>query len=228
MKPAQFKSRQQIIEIDRKRDRNFRCSIDYINVNALDQKIRTMKNKLILIMLIFFLFQIQGTAQENLPSPYQKSWWFDIGGGSSTRDRAITASLNIEMEKRFLLTFSYDNAYYPVELFNTITTIFSLGLIPPTYKAGFDSQSIGLKLGKVVKSKWGLLTFSVGTSVVTATEFSNTKQLGNSSAIGFSMDAKILPAYKFVGLAISPFYNINGIQSYGGLTLNLALGKLNY
>lgn len=187
-----------------------------------------MKNKLILIMLIFFSSQRQVSAQEESISSYQKSWWFDIGGGSSTRDRAITASLNFEMERRFLLTFSYDNAYYPDDLANTIATIFSLGLIPPTYNAGFDTKSINLKLGKVVKNNWALLTFSAGASAVTATQYSVTKELGNSTTIGFSMDARILPAYKFVGLSINPFYNINGIHSYGGLTLNLALGKINY
>lgn len=179
-------------------------------------------------MLIFFLFQIPVSAQETLSSPYQKSWWFDMGGGSSTRDRAITASLNIELEKRFLLTFSYDNAYYPAELSNAITTIISFGLIPPTYKAGFNTESINLKLGKVVKRNWGVLTFSAGASVVTASQYAVTKELGNSTTIGLSIDAKILPVYKFVGLAINPFYNINGIQSYGGLTISLALGKINY
>jgi hypothetical protein len=50
--------------------------------------------------------------------------------------------------------------------------------------------------------------------------------LGSTSAVGASLDLKLIPAFKFIGVALSPFVNINSINNYGGLTINLALGKL--
>lgn len=158
---------------------------------------------------------------------YRKSTWIDFGFGSSSRDRAFTLSLNFELKKQLLLTFSYDNAYYPTTV-KEVARAWSLGFIPFEYKPGFDTQAVSLKIGKIMKWDWGLFTGSAGISSVTATEYSRTNSIGNTSAIGLSLDIKLIPAVKFAGLALNPFLNINSVQTYGGITIGLALGQLIY
>jgi hypothetical protein len=180
-----------------------------------------------LLTMICLLFPIETFSQESKVPLYAKSYWVDFGPGWSARDFAFTASLNLELVKRFLLTVSYDEASSPTGI-DEIVSVFTLGLIPVEYKPGFDTHSLSLKIGKVIKGNMGLMTFSVGISSVRATEYSRTVQLGRTSAVGTSFDVKLIPAVKFIGLAINPFININNIHSYGGLTINLALGKLRY
>jgi hypothetical protein len=184
-----------------------------------------MKLAFRLLFGILLLFRAVAFSQENVIPQYAKSYWVDFGPGWSARDFAFTASLNLELEKHLLLTFSYDQVTYPTDIEELVSAI-TAGLLPVVYKPGFDSRSISLKIGKIVKGKIGLMTFSVGISSVKATEYSRTVLLGSTSAVGASLDLKLIPAFKFIGVALSPFVNINSINNYGGLTINLALGKL--
>jgi hypothetical protein len=180
-----------------------------------------------LLIVICLFFQREAFSQENTLPVYAKSYWIDLGPGWSARDFAFTASLNLELEKRLLLTLSYDQASYPTDVAE-MASAFTLGLIPVAYKPGFDTHSLSLKIGKVIKGNMGLMTFSAGISSVKATEYSSTVALGSTSAVGASFDIKLIPVVKFIGVALNPFVNINNIHSYGGLTINLALGQLNY
>lgn len=186
-----------------------------------------MNYKLIVMMIIFLVCGIRVSAQQSVVTEYKKSYWIDFGPGWSSRDKAFTASLNVELEKRYLISLSYENAYYPTGL-EELASAFSFGLLPVAYKPGFDTQSISLKIGKVLKGNLGLVAFSAGISSVKATEYSRTTSLGSSSAVGVSVTMKLMPAIKFIGVAFTPFLTINGIQNHGGLTINLALGQIKY
>lgn len=186
-----------------------------------------MKRIVNLFIVICLLFPIAASSQEVPVAHYAKSYWVDFGPGWSARDFSFTASLNLELEKRLLLTLSYDQASYPTEI-DEIVNAFSLGLFPVEYKPGFDTRAISLKIGRVIKGKLGLITASAGISSVKATEYSSMVSLGSTSAVGASFDIKLIPAVKFIGVALNPFVNINKIHSYGGVTINLALGQINY
>jgi len=156
---------------------------------------------------------------------YRKSYWIEIGPGVSSRDMAFNASLNLELEKRLVLSISSENVFSPEPVF---VTFFTLGLVPPTYKPGYDISAISLKLGKVVKGKAGLMTFAGGISFLNGIEYSTTTELGKRSGIGAALDLKFIPAWKFIGLSFNPFLNINGMQTFGGISFNLALGQVHY
>jgi len=187
---------------------------------------------------------LQPTNQHGLDI-YKHSSWFDLGFGWSGRGRAFSSSVNFQLAKRTLLSFSFDNVYYPID---ELTNMFTLGLIPVEYKEGFDANSFSIKIGKVVRTQWGLITTSIGPSVVSTTQFKIENQYVlyshlfflpvydphyeqvakqiHSKTAGLSIDLKIIPSTRIVGLVINPFINLNQIHNYGGLTICLAVGKM--
>jgi hypothetical protein len=159
---------------------------------------------------------------------YRKSYWVELGPGWSTRQSAFSANLNFELNKQLILSLGSESVYSPDELENALTTIFTLGLVPPTYKPGYDINAVNVKLGKAIKGKAGMVVFSGGVSFLKGTQYSAKSELGTKSGVGAAFDIKLMAAKNFIGLSLNPFFNINNIDNYGGLTINLAIGQVHY
>ncbi len=212
---------------------------------------KSIKREMVVLIVLSFsitmLLPTKVLSQENSMPSFETSTWIDFGLGRSTRERALLLSFNAELKKRTLLTLSFDRAYYPKDY---SYRFLSTGATSRDIKDGFDTKAFNLKLGKLYKRKWGIFSFSAGASIVGATKSILTQKYVDytyvffipiydphyetviteekSSTIGFSMDVRIMPAIKFIGLSVNPFFNLNKIHSYGGLTINLALGKVHY
>lgn len=157
---------------------------------------------------------------------YRKSYWIELGAGWSTRQSALSANLNLELTRRLILSLGLESIYSPDAIENALITVFTIGLISPQYKPGYDISAVNVKLGKAIKGKAGLVVFSGGVSYLKGTHYSATSELGTHSGAAF--DIKLMAVKNFIGLSLNPFFNINSIESYGGLTINLALGQVNY
>ncbi len=186
-----------------------------------------MNCKLNLVIVISLLFCIEAFSQQSIKPQFKKSYWIDTGYGWSSRGQAFTGSLNLELSKGILLTLSYEQTYHP-PVSETVSTHFGFIYVvsQQKYKPGYDINTTSLKFGKIIKGAYGLMTFSAGISSLKATKYSISEIVGASSGIGASFDVKFIPSLRTFGLAFNPFYNVNNIQHYGGLTINLAIGRL--
>jgi hypothetical protein len=185
-----------------------------------------MKIYLVAILVNCFSFSYSQVSykSDSLKINYKPSTWLDIGYGWSTRKLGFYGSLNAELKNHWLLTLSYDRAYSPV-----INNPFLLGVPIPMHEAGFDINSLSLKIGRITKGKSGLISWSAGISSLASTEYPENglfTEAKSKKTIGFSIDAKIIASGRFAGIGIIPYANINSIKSYMGFTFCIAIGQL--
>ena len=105
---------------------------------------------IIIPLFIFLASTIGAKAQDSVSNvKYRRSYWVDFGTGFGGEHGANNFLINAEISKGIILTYAYDNTRRSQERV-----------------AGKTSDAKSLLLGKVIKSKSGLIRFSVGLSIM--------------------------------------------------------------
>ena len=186
-----------------------------------------MIRNIIILLSVTFLCTCSLYSQVNkdtnsVSSQFQKSYWVEFGLGWGGQGMGGQISASFEIKTRLILSVGFDAVSSNV-IFGTSNYT--------------DAESYSIKVGKVKKFNGGLISFSFGPSFVHVAEFTRTGtffiffgtgETEEFNVIGFSGRASILFGIKFISLGLSPFFNLNGKYSYGGLTINLGLGKILY
>jgi hypothetical protein len=109
------------------------------------------------------------------------------------------------------------------------------GLIETSPVEQIISASYALMYGRISKRDWGHFIVMAGPSFVEVTKYEEPDPLfpGNysgsdESSVGLTTQFTVMPAKKFVGLGANFFLNVNGAFTHAGVTLNLAIGRVNY
>jgi hypothetical protein len=181
-----------------------------------------MKTYLIAILVYCFSTCYSQTTHRS-DTIYKPSTWIDFGIGWSTQRQGLYSSFNTEIN-HWLLSLSYDIAYRPPQNEGLF------GLLSSGKEVVVSSAS--LKLGRISIGRAGIVSCSVGPSIVSMT----TKDYGylsgnpvsndNKKVWGVSADVKIIPSGRIIGLGIIPYANINSLRSYMGITICIAIGQL--
>jgi hypothetical protein len=184
--------------------------------------------KLTLFALLLFLISpviAQNTEEEPVDPKKAKGtravYWAEAGFGFSSQAWSSQLSVNLELFNNIVLTAGYENS--------------SRGDERP-YKSFYEHSGFFGGLGLVNKKGMALKMVSVGVSQMDYTIYSyqgqNTIQglaiheISTKDAMGVRIEGRIIPNNGWVGLAFSPFININSVNTFVGANVSIALGRM--
>ena len=147
--------------------------------------------------------------------------WFDLGIGGS--NRGVTSQVSFSVQKGIhLITIRH--------IYNTEFNIFG----PSPSETVWD---ISMLYGRSWKSKSAMVSISGGLGLVGGVRrgdyicsdgwFSSKYQKCPFSTIGLPLDVQLIwMPFRFLGLGIQGFANLNSEKSFHGLVANLQIGRL--
>lgn len=173
-----------------------------------------MKRLILSIMSILFFsnFILAQSASSSRKSKFVRSIFLDAGVGRAVNKRAIQTSLNVELRKRFMISYNLDAMNY----LNRDT-----GQL-------HDFITYALLFGQVRKTAFSLIHYSAGPAYIDAKRYELGGQYnGGYETMGLKAKIGLNLSYWSIGFGISPYIIANTYEMYGGLTVNIAFGWVN-
>ena len=167
----------------------------------------------------------QSLSPENL---YTRSYFLNVSSGLGGSGHATLAETNFQFSKKGMLSLGLD--------FTSGRSEYPFSFRPNTT----DAMSLYVAYGGIEKSRNTLFIWSVGLANTNLEQHGNeytlyifsipyqTCDLKEVTVTSFRLQGKVLFAGSFAGVSLTGFVNINSNYSYGGITLGLALGKVNF
>ncbi len=196
-----------------------------------DLNMTTMKFTLVGLAILSALSDCnaQPTPGNRYKESYYAYWGYGIGG----QKNAMNFGFVLELKNNNVLAYSLQKTWMTKT--ETVQTMSVMGTAQVSPVKQTTSASSSLLFGKIVKQPWGHFLVMAGPSLVKATHYDSQsgwfapKYSGEDvTCAGVSLQASVTPSKNFIGFSTYVFVNINSAFTYGGVTLNIVLGKVNY
>lgn len=167
------------------------------------------------------------------------SYWVDLGLGWGGQGHALDIGFSYEVVPQRILSLRYTGVRTSKRFYDY------LFYIPiASYPLGKDASAVEITYGMLIKGNEGIVSFSVGLSLVkvqsgTSERYSggydlillssdvpDDYQFDESSTVGLVVRAQFMPSLRWGGIGISPCININPKYTFAGVTIQLAFGKM--
>jgi hypothetical protein len=180
-------------------------------------------------------------SQEDLPVAHEKtkkSYWLDFGFGWGGQGGAFDLGLSYEVTPNRLISLRYSTVFTN-EHCDEVVVFF-----PIESPLGKSAETIDLSYGILRKGKTSFLTLSAGLSYVNIETAGGSMPAGASvpgvylsncpadyaaeskSTVGLALRAQFIPSWRWGGVGISPYLNVNPEYTFGSITISLALGRM--
>jgi hypothetical protein len=169
---------------------------------------------------------------------YKQSYWLDIGGGWAGQGGAFDIGVAFQISaKKFI------SARFSMETTNNRCVDYVLFLPLDEHPLGYDADSYEFSYGGIRKGKTGIMTFSAGIAILKIHRGSGegppapsvilagstcpeNYKMTTETSFGIVLRTQFMPSIRWAGFGVSPFLNINTKQTFGGITLQLGLGRI--
>ena len=202
-----------------------------------------MKNLALVAMIsvIMLLSLSEAFAQEDVlysPGEIKKRYWFDLGLGWGGQGSAFNLGFSYELIQNRLISLRYSGVATNDHCDETVI------FIPIESPMGKSADAVELSYGLLRKGRVGLFTFSAGLSyvhletadgsgpaapgipIIYSTSCPANYMVENESTVGLALRAQVLPSWRWGGLGVSPYLNLNPKYTFGAVTINLVLGRM--
>jgi hypothetical protein len=191
----------------------------------------------IMLLSISELFA-QDDVANAVPIKMKKSYWFDLGLGWGGQGNAFDLGFSYEVTPNRLMSFHYsgvatNDCCEEVAFF-----------IPIENPIGKSAETVEVSYGILRKGKISLFTISAGLSYVNVETAGGSGPVAsgvpvlyyttcpanysaeNEGTMGLALRAQYIPSWRWGGLGVSPYLNLNPKYTFGSVTINLAFGRM--
>lgn len=120
---------------------------------------------------------------------------------------------NVQLGKKAILSYTIDG-----------TT-----LVPDNANnSGYAYRTHALLIGIVQKSSFAISQISIGPALVSGQPYGDEQGEAFENTLGLKIKLAGYLSYRVIGLGISPYFVLNTNSNYWWLTLNLAMGSINW
>jgi hypothetical protein len=161
----------------------------------------------------------------------------DIGVGWAGQGEGFDIGVSVQVSPK-----TFISARYSMEFTNDRCYEYILFFPLEEHPLGYDADSYEFSYGGISKHKAGIMTLSAGISIVKIHRGSgegdpapaslagstcpeNYKMI-TETTVGILLRGQLIPSFRWIGLGLSPYLNINTKQTFGGITFQLGLGRI--
>lgn len=181
-----------------------------------------------LICLAFVMsIYLSGKAQ-NSDSLHRKSWYAYGGIGWGGQKYASSFGFVAQVSKKSTIALAAQWTYK-----TSTEDVLYFYLMSPVQQT--VSGNLSLLYGRIFKYNWGHFILMAGPAYVGVTNYDHPDSLfpdnyagTDEEGMGLSFQGMLMPSAKFAGFGVNLFLNVNTVYTHGGITFNLALGRVNY
>lgn len=194
-----------------------------------------------MISAIMLLSLSDAFAQNDVataPIKIKKSFWFDLGLGWGGQGTAFDLGFSYEVTPNRLMSLHYSGVATNDHCEEAVF------LFPIQNPMGKSAETVDLSYGFLRKGKVSLFTMSAGLSYVNVETAGGSGPTGSGvfiiyyttcpanytaeheGTVGLALRAQYIPSWRWGGLGISPYLNLNPKYTFGSVTVNLAFGRM--
>lgn len=180
------------------------------------------------ICLAFMMFIFISSKAQTSDSVYRHSWYAYGGIGWGGQKYASSLGFVAQVSKKSTIAL----AAQWTRKTSTEDVLYFYLMSPVPQKV---SGNLSLLYGRIFKYNWGHFILMAGPAYATVTHYDHPDSMFPDSyagtdeeGMGLSLQGMVMPSAKFAGLGVNLFLNVNSVYTHGGVTLNLALGRVNY
>ncbi len=181
-----------------------------------------MKHRILFVSLLIVLWLPSAMAQYDLSNeteipkyvskikPQDRTIWLDAGAGLIADKLGYQFSFNYQLNKRLLFAVAYDRADYLISDKPSLWNI---------------SNALSADLGVMVKSRKLIGYFTFGPAYQWGTQNEETNLNAEIGYYQTNVKFRAGCILRKYSVGISPFFHLNPLSSYAGVTLNYTVGK---
>jgi hypothetical protein len=181
-----------------------------------------------IICVAFIIFNFIDSNAQNADSVYKRSWYVYGGIGWGGQKYASSFGFVAQVGKKSTIAL----AAQWTRKTSTEDVLYFYLMSPVPQKVG---GNISLLYGQIFKYNWGHFILMAGPAYAGVTNYDHPDSLfpdnyagTDEEGIGLSVQGMLMPSVKFAGFGVNLFLNVNSVYTHGGITFNLALGRINY